>query len=167
MISLTDTGSPADTAAAHTLLQIIADPAAAKKRLDELAAEKQRSLDAMDSARKATADAVQKHSVANAALAEVKRTKDDLHARSLGVDAKHAATVEKEKHIAAELASFSSLKTRHEKDMANREAAVQAREDALAAREAAIAKLQIEVAAVKADTERKAAAIAAFNATLR
>lgn len=135
MISLHSTGSPTQTSDAYTLLAILADPEAAKKRLDDLVAEKQAAQQAAEEARATAKQAAEDRAVADRLAAETKR-------RGEAFDSEHAAKT-------------SALEGRHQALLAtdarlrDYEAKVAAREKALGeplvARERAVETREAEL----------------------
>lgn len=159
MITLMPTGSPAQTSDAYALLAVIADPDAAKKRLDELVAEKQAALDMKDKALQAQADAEKlRASVANQ-LAKAKSDSDGFNASSA------VRTRQLEDHEAV-LSTRQQQVDGHEKSVTaweanvkGRETAVAEREQFLNAREEAATKLAAEAQTLKDTYEAKIAAL--------
>lgn len=163
MISLHSTGSPAETSAAYTLLAIIADPAAAKKRLDEIVAEKKTSLEAMENARKLTEEASQTHSDATAKLAEAKRVSDAFNAdhqvRIKQLDERHEFLVAKDARLTTYEAKVAAREKALGEPLAARERDISAREAKIEKREAAVSEAVANAQAVKDSYERKIAAL--------
>lgn len=182
MISLTSNGSPGETTAAYALLAIISDPALAKKRLDEIAAEKQASLETMENARAmmaeaqkyreealrdasaAAAQAQAHHEGVAAKLAEVKKVSDDfaLHSktRSKQLDDHEAVLSTKQKQIE----DHDAAVTKRESSLAAREAAVSEREKSVINREAKAAQLSLDAQALKDECEERMAKLRAITA---
>lgn len=159
MISLMPTAGPTQTADAYALLAIIADPDAAKKRLDELVAEKQAALDMADKASQAQADAEKlRASVANQ-LAQVKSDADTFNASSA------VRTRQLEDHEAVlstrqqQIDGHEKSVTAWEANVKGRETAVTEREQFLTAREEAATKLAAESQVLKDTYEAKIAAL--------
>src|SRR4051812_15300675 len=78
MITLSPTISEANTLAVFALLQVISNPEAAKKTLDEINAAKQEAIAADESARRTSEQNVVKLSEAQAALKAATRIRDDF-----------------------------------------------------------------------------------------
>lgn len=155
MISLISTGSPAQTSDAYTLLAIIADPNAAKKRLDELVAEKKAALDMADQARQAQVDAEKlRASVANE-LAKAKSDSDGFNAssavRTRQLEDHEAVLSTRQQQIDDQEKSVVA----REGDVKGRETAVTEREQLLAAREETAKKESDRLAALKNEYEEK------------
>lgn len=163
MISLLPTGSPAQTSDAYALLAIIADPAAAKKRLEELVAEKQAAQEAMEATRAATKRATDDRTAAEKALAETKK-------RGAAIDAEHAIKVktldERHDYLVAKdkrLTDYEATVAAREKELGEpmiaRENVVSAREEAAQKREDELHTREVAALQMKEDYERKVAAI--------
>lgn len=159
MISLTPTGSPAQTSDAYALIALVTDPAAAKTRLDELAAEKIAATDAAAQATAAATEAKQLRNDAQIKLAEAKRVtiaNDAAYAaRTKAISDQETSLVEMAKRVDAHDAQV----TERENALAAREAAVSAREASVVEQEAAAETTMAEANALKADYEKKLAAL--------
>lgn len=135
MISLTPTGSPAETSQAFTLLEIIANPDRAKKHLESLVAEKQAAVEAMDNARAATKQAADDKAAADRKLAEASRKASESEAahavRNKQLDDHDAFLTTKQQRLDA-----------FEEQLAKRETDVATREDAVKAREAELVEME-------------------------
>lgn len=140
MISLHPTGSPAETNAAYTLLAIIADPDAAKKRLDDLVAEKKAAHEAANNAKASAEEAKSHHDGAAAKLAEAKRISGEFdrnhEARTQSLDDRHKTLVGTDER----LKKFEAQTAAYEKEMVQ---TITAREDAVKIREADVGKREV------------------------
>lgn len=169
MISLNLTGAPSETAAAYDLLAIIADPDKAKAHLDALVAEKQASLEALDSARKVSADAKQTHKDAVIKNAEAKRISDEFNAthatRAKQLDDHSDALAKKQAQLEEVDVRLTKREADFERDLSARENAVRAREADVTDREAKVRKTGEEVQLLKETYERKVAALQAALAS--
>jgi uncharacterized protein (DUF3084 family) len=172
MISLLPTSTPAETTAAYTLLAVISDPKAAKQRLDDLVAEKQSLEDEMVAVRNATADY-------EALKAE---TEKDVASRKADIQVREQALAKADQQSqytnevrAKQLSDHEGVLARRqanlenaeadllarEADTASREEAVKAREADVTEREAIATTTGDEAQALKAEYERKVAALQA------
>lgn len=159
MVPLHPAGSAAETAAARTLLEIIANPTAAQKRLAELIAEKQAAADVVAQAQDWTHTATQ-------AKADAERAVADMLTKLKEVQSAHDTSMkiagDREKALtdkAERLAKFEAQTVAHEKEMTEtlgaREAAVKAREADVTKREAALRTLQEAAQQLKEDYQSK------------
>lgn len=159
MISLTPTGSPAQTSDAYTLLAIIADPAAAKKRLDDLVAAARSAQETLDSARAATKEAEDSKAAAAVSLGEATRLRDVMDAehevRTKQFTDHEAFLTTKQTQIEA----YDAKVIERESGLAAREAAVSARETSVTNRESLARQLSTEAKALKDEYEGKTAAL--------
>lgn len=153
MISLHSTGSPAETNAAYTLLAIIADPDAAKKRLDELVSEKTAAQEAMDGARATTEEAKTVRKEAVAKLAEATRLHADMTAnheiRTKQLDERHEFLVAKDTRLTNYEAAVAAREKELGEPLAAREQAIANREAAAEKREAALDELHAQLEKAK------------------
>lgn len=172
MISLLPASSPAETNAAYTLLGVIADPKAAKQRLDELVAERTKLEASLKDLQVATAkhEANKEEMYAKIGAADV-----DLRKRSDSVNAATAKSVADHKvrqtqlsdHEAVLAATQKRLEgvdadvTKRESDVSKREASLQLSRDEVSASAVAARKLHQEATALKAAYEGKEAALQA------
>lgn len=166
MISLTPTGSPAETNAASTLLAIIADPEAAKKRLAELVAEKQAAEEAMQNARVAAVAAKEQRDAADVSLAEAQRISAEFDAshetRSKQLDERNDLIIATDTRLKAYEAAVEAREKALGEPLIAREKAVATREAELTEREAALKAREDEAAGIKDDYEAKLAKLKAL-----
>lgn len=163
MITLTPSGTPAETEQAHSLLAIIADPAGAKQRLDELHAEKEAAIAAQEKAATLNAESNERAKQAAADLAEAKRVKakNDLDhtTRSKQLSDHDGVLAKKQQQLADLEARLTQREKEMERDLAARETAVKAREASVTTREADVRKTEAAAQALKEQWERRSAAL--------
>lgn len=163
MITLTPSGTPAETEQAHSLLAIIADPAGATKRLDELRVEKEAAIAAHEKATALNAETSDHAKQAAADLAEAKRVKakNDLdHTTRSKQLSDHDAVLAKKQQQLAELEQRLTQREKEmERDLTQREAAVKAREANVTLRETDVRRTEAAAQALKEQWERRSAAL--------
>lgn len=168
MISLTPNSTPAETSALFALLAVIADPTAAKARLDELVAEKLAALDAVaeadgklkaaEAAEAAGNDARDKAALQHeSGLVDIAEKTTELDARARKIALREAATSDMLATIGAKEVDL----TKQEADLTERAAAIVAREEEVVARETMAETLEAEAQALKTEYETKIAALKA------
>lgn len=161
MFSLTPSGTPAETAAAYTLLAIIADPKAAQQRLDEIAAEKQDAIDVIKRAQAQAIDLDTKRAEIDAALATETKIRDEnatlFETRSKQLADQEASLADRKDHADSREADLAG----RESAVTEREAEVKAREDQVFAREQAEKQLTEAAKSLKSEYEQKVAALRA------
>lgn len=153
MISLLPTSTPAETAAAYTLLAIIADPKAAKKRLDELVAEKVSLEDTMLAVRKTAADY-------DATKAE---TEKDIAARETDIDAREKALALADQQAKSTNETRAKQLDDHGAAIAMRQINVERAEADLLARESNAAKREEATKALASDVAKREEAATALS----
>ena len=169
MLSLNQ-GLPPDPVrdALYDLLRVIADPAAAKKRLDDLTAAKADADQTLTAAQavvvRAAKDKAEADTVLAAARAEAQTHKD-------AADARDAELNHRESNLKSQAVSLAAAQQTHVEKSTAKETDLKAREDALAFRERHVEDLHRKAdgdakAAVDLRTqlERKLAAIASAAA---
>lgn len=168
MISLAPNSSPAETTSMFHLLAVIADPAAAKRRLEELFAEKQASLEAAEKASSDAAGADEAHAAASAKLAEAQAISHQFSAthetRSKQLSDHEQVLQDKQARLDSFEASLSEREAAVNGDLKSREDAVSAREAEVGSRESVVRGLTDSAQALKEHYERSVASLrAAIN----
>jgi chromosome segregation ATPase len=172
MISLLPASSPAETSAAYTLLAVIADPKAAKQRLDDLVTERTALEGNLKDLQVATAkhvdDVAKAYGDLSAKEDAVTKREQDVTASVAKSDAAHAVRAKQLNDHEAVLAQTSARVegheaqvTKREKDVAGREAAVEQHSLEVTARDAHAYKVLNEATTLKAAYEGKEAALKA------
>lgn len=161
MITLIPSSTPQDISMARDILALVADPVAAKARLDELDSALVRANNGIDAANQLYAAATAKmsaHEEAAHALAEKTAAFNEYNAaRTRQLDELEASLTDRQKRQdAREEEQFAGL--------ADREYKVQAREDAVKAREAATAQMEAVNKAKQADLDRRLAILKSAGA---
>jgi hypothetical protein len=131
MISLTPGTTPQETAAAFVILALIADPAAAKKRLDELVAEKNAAIQAAADAKAATEATTAAQAKAAGDIAEVSKLRDLQTQERAAIDAKVKDLEAREAALAKEIAAHRDEVDAKKADFETREAALSAMKRAI------------------------------------
>lgn len=165
MISLAPSGPPVETATIYNLLAIISDPAATKKRLDELVSEKTAALEASDSAAKSAKEASQLTADAAAKLEEATRIRNEFDAthdvRKKQLDDHSDFLATKQNQLAAQEEEQSTRHAEIGRDLKAREEAVKAREGDITKREESLRATESAAQLLKETYERKVAALQA------
>ena len=163
MLTLNSATLPSEHRAAHTLLEIIANPDLAKQHLEALKAETLAASEASDNAHKLVVEAKEKHDVAEARAAEVAQiiVQHDLDhsARTMQLDERYRALAAKDARLAELEKSVAAREQELTGPMAARDKASVEREAALNEREASLLDLEKAASDMKETYERKLAAL--------
>lgn len=151
---------------AYALLALIADPAAAKSKLDEFAAASTSAMQTLadaQAAQKAVGqdkdDAMRTRSAAEAARANAADMVAALDTRKADLDDREAKLAQRENDLAQRMSAADGAAKTSAAALADRESTVAARESATRRREEAVAAKALEVDALKADLDARMAVI--------
>jgi chromosome segregation ATPase len=171
MITLVPSGLPPEMASAYTLLEIIADPAKARKHLDAIKDEKQAALDAQAKAASDLADANSAVANATATFAAAKKLTDDFNAnhevRTKSLDERHNTLVATNKRLTEFEAQVSAREKEVGATLDQREASVKEREADITKREAELRILEEATQQLKEAYQKKVDAFREMQEALK
>lgn len=163
MLTLNSATLPSEHRAAHTLLEIIANPDLAKQHLEALKAETLAANQASDNAHKLVVEAKERHDTALAKAAEVAKLIEehdrDHAARTANLDERHKALSAKDARLAGLEKSVAAREQKLLGPLAARDKGSVEREAAMNQREATLMALEKTANDMKETYERKLAAL--------